>query len=60
MPDTARNKITDHDLRFRKRYLDFLTNSNSRNIILTRIRTLQYIRKYLEDKGDKQDSLFMV
>ena len=51
MPDTARNKMTDHDLRFRKRYLDFLINSNSRNIILTRIRTLQYIRKYLEDKG---------
>lgn len=51
MPDTARNKMTDHDLRFRKRYLDFLINSNSKNIILTRIRTLQYIRNYLERKG---------
>ena len=30
IPDVARNKITDPDLRFRKRYLDFLTNERSR------------------------------
>ena len=51
IPDVARNKITDPDLRFRKRYLDFLTNERSRNIMLTRIRTLKYIRRYLEDRG---------
>jgi len=36
--------------RFRKRYLDFMVNKSSRDVIVTRSKVIRYIRNYLETK----------
>ena len=42
--------LKDKETRFRQRYLDFISNTDAKNIILMRSRTLQIIRKFLEEK----------
>ena len=42
--------LKDKETRFRQRYLDFISNEDAKNIILMRSRTLQIIRKFLEEK----------
>ena len=51
MPDTARNTLKDHDIRFRKRYLDIMTNERSREILIARSRVISYLRNYLNERG---------
>ena len=44
---------TNYDLshkRFKKRYLDFMLNQKSRDIIITRSKVIRFIRKYLEER----------
>ncbi len=42
--------LKDKETRFRNRYLDFISNSNAKNIILIRSVIIKTIRKYLEEK----------
>ena len=44
---------TNYDLshkRFKKRYLDFMLNQKSRDIIITRSKVIRFIRKFLEER----------
>ena len=43
--------LKDKETRFRNRYLDFISNSNAKNIILIRSVIIKTIRKYLEEKN---------
>ena len=51
IPDTAKNTLKDHDIRFRKRYLDIMTNERSRKILIVRSNIISFLRRYLEDRG---------
>tara|TARA_B100000586_G_scaffold239659_1_gene192020 strand:+ start:872 stop:2353 length:1482 start_codon:yes stop_codon:yes gene_type:complete len=42
--------LKDKETRFRNRYLDFISNSSAKNIILIRSIIVQVIRKYLDEK----------
>ena len=42
--------LKDKETRFRNRYLDFISNSSAKNIILIRSIVVQVIRKYLDEK----------
>jgi len=37
--------------RFRKRYLDFMINNTSRDVIVTRSKIIKYMRNFLENRG---------
>merc|ERR1719150_2014080 len=37
--------------RYKKRYLDFMINQKARDIIITRARTIKYIRQFLEERN---------
>ena len=50
LPDTARNVVRDHDIRFRKRYVDFLTNESARNVLIKRSKVINYLRQFLIDR----------
>ena len=39
------------ETRYRKRYLDFLTNEESRNKIITKAKIIDFIRDFLKNKG---------
>jgi lysyl-tRNA synthetase class 2 len=43
--------VSDIEVRYRQRYLDLVANSESRNFFLARIRAVQEIRKFLQDRG---------
>ena len=43
--------LQDEEVRYRKRYLDFLTNPDQKEKILVRARMLQSLRKFLNVKG---------
>lgn len=43
--------LTDADKKFRQRYLDIIANEESRNALKTRIKTIKFIRKYLDDNA---------
>ena len=43
--------LTDIEQRYRQRYLDLITNDESRAIFVTRSRIVSEIRKFLESKG---------
>jgi len=42
---------TDHDCRFRQRYLDLIMNPKSRSNLITRSKTIKFIRNYLDNSG---------
>src|ERR1700730_16031000 len=42
--------VSDVEVRYRQRYLDLIANSESRNFFLARIRVVQEIRKFLQDR----------
>src|SRR4051812_38858755 len=50
LPDTYHG-VTDVETRFRKRYLDLLTNEESRADAILRSRMVAAIRRYLDDRG---------
>ena len=43
--------VTDTEIKYRQRYLDLVTNEDSRQIFLTRSKVVSFIRRYLEDNG---------
>ncbi len=43
--------LKDPEIRYRKRYLDFLTNEEAREKIELRAKIIQEVRNFLEDKG---------
>lgn len=43
--------LTDTEARYRQRYLDLISNEESRKVLLGRSRLVSFIRRYLEDNG---------
>lgn len=43
--------VTDTEIKYRQRYLDLITNEESRKIFLARSKVESFIRRYLEDNG---------
>lgn len=43
--------LKDVELRFRKRSLDLVVNSETRDVFLTRVKAMDYTRKFLQEKG---------
>ncbi len=43
--------LTDVEARYRQRYIDFIMNDESRDVIRTRCRIVSGIRRFLEDEG---------
>jgi lysyl-tRNA synthetase class 2 len=50
LPDTFHG-VTDTETRYRKRYLDLLTNEESRELFLLRTRIVSAIRRHLDARG---------
>lgn len=43
--------LTDHETRYRKRYLDLIVNNNVRDIFIKRAKIVNYIRRFLDNLG---------
>jgi len=43
--------LTDHEIRYRQRYLDLIMNEESRNLFATRCRVIDFLRSYLNRCG---------
>ena len=43
--------LTNPETRFRQRYLDLLTNPRTRAVFETRAKVIQYVRRYLDQRG---------
>ncbi|HEY0922074.1 lysine--tRNA ligase [Rheinheimera pacifica] len=43
--------LTDNEARYRQRYLDLISNEQSRNTFLVRSKTVAYIRRFFNDEG---------
>ncbi len=43
--------IVDTEIKYRQRYLDLITNEDSRKIFLTRSKVVSFVRKFLEENG---------
>lgn len=43
--------VTDQEIKYRQRYLDLISNEESRKIFITRSRVVSFIRRFLEDNG---------
>lgn len=41
--------VSDYDVKYRKRYLDMISNKSTRYNIITRSKIIKYLRKYLDD-----------
>jgi lysyl-tRNA synthetase class 2 len=41
----------DKEQRYRQRYLDLMINNSTRQIFETRAKVIQYLRRFLDDKG---------
>src|SRR5699024_11411594 len=50
LPD-KHHGLQDVELRYRKRYLDLITNSESRNVFVLRSKIIQSMRNYLDNQG---------
>src|SRR5580765_8864001 len=50
LPDTFHG-VTDVETRYRQRYLDLLTNEDSRELAITRTRIVSAVRAYLDGEG---------
>jgi len=42
--------VTDYDVRFRKRYLDMITNQSTRYNLITRSKIIKFLRNYLDSR----------
>ncbi|KAK4686275.1 lysyl-tRNA synthetase, class II, partial [Tremellales sp. Uapishka_1] len=47
----GREGVTDQETRYRKRYLDLIMNSHTRDVFVTRSKVVNYIRKFLDNLG---------
>ncbi len=43
--------VVDQEIKYRQRYLDLISNEDSRKIFITRSKIVSFIRRYLEDNG---------
>lgn len=43
--------VVDTEIKYRQRYLDLITNEDSRKIFLTRSKVVSFIRRFLEENG---------
>ena len=43
--------LKDKEVRFQKRYLDLVVNSELKHFFITRARMISFLRKYLEDRN---------
>lgn len=43
--------VVDQEIKYRQRYLDLITNEESRKIFLTRSKIVSFIRRFLEENG---------
>lgn len=43
--------VSDQEIKYRQRYLDLISNEESRKIFLTRSKVVSFIRRFLEDNG---------
>ncbi|KAK7046724.1 lysine--tRNA ligase [Favolaschia claudopus] len=43
--------LKDQETRYRKRYLDLILSENTRRLFITRSKTINYIRRFLDDLG---------
>jgi lysyl-tRNA synthetase class 2 len=43
--------LKDKELRYRQRYLDFMVNPDVREVFITRIKAINALRKFLNDRG---------
>ncbi len=50
MPD-KHTGLKDKEMRFRQRYLDLMTNPKTRQIFATRSKIINYIRRFLDERG---------
>lgn len=46
-----RGGFTDQEQRYRKRYLDLIMNPHVRDVFVTRAKTIQYVRRFLDQLG---------
>jgi lysyl-tRNA synthetase class 2 len=51
MLPTSHYGLKDQEVRYRKRYLDLMLNSHTRDVFVTRAKVVNYIRKYLDTLG---------
>jgi lysyl-tRNA synthetase class 2 len=54
LPDTKRNDkntLTNHELRYEKRYLDLLANKNNINFFILRAKIINFLRNKLQNEG---------
>ena len=42
--------LTDQEMRYRQRYVDLITNEDSRNVFKVRSKVVSFIRRYFDDK----------
>ncbi|RXK37797.1 lysine-tRNA ligase [Tremella mesenterica] len=47
----GREGVVDMETRYRKRYLDLIMNHSTRDVFITRSKTINYIRRFLDDMG---------
>ena len=47
----GREGVVDQETRYRKRYLDLMVNTDTRNIFITRSKVINHIRSYLDNLG---------
>ena len=43
--------LTDQEVRYRQRYLDLMTNDETRRVFAVRSRTIDYLRRFLGERG---------
>lgn len=46
----AENGLTDHEVRFRQRYLDLIVHQENREIFIRRSQIIKYVRRFLDDR----------
>ncbi|EGR30475.1 lysyl tRNA synthetase family member krs-1, putative [Ichthyophthirius multifiliis] len=51
MLPSLQSGLKDQDTRYRKRYLDLITNQEIRNIFITRTKVIQYLRNFLNNRN---------
>ena len=47
----GREGLVDQETRYRKRYLDLIMNSSTRETFITRARVIQHIRRFMDNLG---------
>lgn len=51
MPPSAHFGLKDQETRYRHRYLDLICNPEVRNTFVTRTKIIQFVRRYLDNRG---------